>query len=488
MKISRLAFSFLILIALSCNTVTQALYGTPTPPPTPIPAPTATVEASPTLEAPPTAETSPELAGTATPAAGGGFFDSVYVPPSCQNRVVGTVAPGVIATQATPIIPPNPQIDQATQLAVFDALVAKVNEVYVYPDFNGVDWKGIIAKHKAAITAGLDTEAFYLDMEHLIAELNDDHSQFQSPSILAASNVELSGKNDYVGIGVVILPEPDRGLVTILSVFPDSAAEHAGLKQHDSILAVDGTPIVQNGQPLPRLVRGPECTAVRLTVQSPGGQPHDIALVRYRITAPEPVEAKLVSTADGSRIGYIFIPTFYDETIPGQVRDALNNFGKLDGLILDNRMNPGGSSDVVAPIFGYFTGGVVGHFVGRRGQRPLNITGDPVQNSDTVPLVILVGKGTASFGEIFSGTMQDIGRAKLVGENTAGLIELLHGYDFKDGSRAWIAEERYDPLNSHANWKKTGITPDVVVTSDWADFTFSDDPSLVAALKLLGHQ
>ena len=39
-------------------------------------------------------------------------------------------------------------------------------------------------------------------------------------------------------------------------------------------------------------------------------------------------------------------------------------------LILDNRMNGGGSSAVVEPILGYFTGGVMGHFVSRQEERP----------------------------------------------------------------------------------------------------------------------
>lgn len=484
MKPHRLAFTFLILIALSCNTLTQALSGTPTPAPTAPPPPTPTAEATPAPEITDT----PEPVGSPTAAPDKVLFTSVYVPPTCQDRVVGTVAPDTVVVDATPELAPNPTIDQATELQVFNELVDKINQVYLYKDFNGVDWTGIVDQHRAKVESGLDTEAFYSDMEQLVAALGDEHSQFQSPAVVAASDAELSGRNDYVGIGVVVKPEPEKGLVTVLSVFPDSAAEHAGLQQHDSILAVDGSPIVQAGVAHPHLVRGPECTAVRLTVQSPGGQPHDIAAVRYRITASQPINAQRVTTTDGSRIGYIFIPTFFDETIPEQVRAALENFGQLDGLIIDNRMNSGGSSIVVEPIFGLFTKGVVGHFQSRFGQRPLNITGDPVQNSASVPLVVLVGVDTVSFGEIFSGTMQDLGRARVVGQTTLGNVETLHGYDFSDGSRAWLAQERYDPLNSHADWEKTGIIPDVTAFADWDTFTFDTDPAVAAAVQLLGHQ
>lgn len=105
-----------------------------------------------------------------------------------------------------------------------------------------------------------------------------------------------------------------------------------------------------------------------------------------------------------------------------------------------------------------------------------------------MPLVILVGEDTVSFGEIFSGTLQDLGRAKIVGQTTLGNVETLHGYDFDDGSRVWIAEERFEPLNSNADWEKDGIQPDVQAYTDWDTFTFETDPSIAAALALLGHK
>jgi carboxyl-terminal processing protease len=250
---------------------------------------------------------------------------------------------------------------------------------------------------------------------------------------------------------------------------------------------VDGVPIVENGVPHTERVRGPECSAVVLTVQSPGGSTHDVTFIRSRITAPLPIYARLVPTSDGSRVGYIFLPTFFDETIKEQVRKALEDFGSLDGLILDNRMNSGGSSDVMEPILSHFASGTVGNFVSRQDKRPLEITPDPINNSQTVPLVVLVGEDTVSFGEIFSGILQDIGRAKVVGQTTLGNVETLHGYNFNDGSRAWIAEERFDPINSHANWEQQGIIPDVQAYADWDTFTFETDPSIVAALKILGH-
>ena len=79
---------------------------------------------------------------------------------------------------------------------------------------------------------------------------------------------------------------------------------------------------------------------------------------------------------------------------------------------------------------------------------------------------MLVGKNTASLGEIFSGVMKDSRQAKIVGETTPSNVEILHGYDFEDGSRLWIAEETFDPAVSHANWEATGIVPNVQAYAD----------------------
>jgi len=411
-----------------------------------------------------------------------------YIPANCQNIALATVSPAASLIQPTPQLQANPEISQDLQQKIFDEVVDTIQRVYVYPDFNGKDWPAIVSTHRAKIASGLDTENFYTEMQLMLTELGDEHSQFESPVEVAISEADLAGTNDFVGVGILALPEVDKNLVSIISIYPDSPAEHGGLKAHDSILVVDGLPIVKNGESYIYLVRGPECSATILTVKSPGQEPREVMLVRQRIQSSQLIDARLVPTTDGSRIGYIFIPTFYDQTIPKQIEDALNNFGALDGLILDNRLNSGGSSSVVEPILAFFTSGRLGQFVSRKDSRPLHISANPIQNSQDVPLIVLVSEETVSFGEIFSGVLKDSGRAKIAGQTSLGNVEVLHGYDFDDGSRIWIAEETFDPSISHANWEKTGIIPDLKAPGDWDTFIFDTDPAVAAALTLLGHK
>lgn len=456
MKIKKVLAISVLLCSLACNFVTNAFSGpTPTPMASPTPASTSLAPA--------------------------------YIPPQCQNVPVATIPATTALAQPTPFLQTNPEISVDLQKDIFEGVINKINEVYVYTDFNGVDWTSVIESYRAQIDAGLSTEEFYITMHLFINELGDEHSNFISPVEVAVLNAELAGTGEYVGVGFYMVPMVEKNRISIISIFPDSPAEHSGLKPHDSILAIDGFPVVENSVERSEILLGEECSAVVLTVQSPDEAPRDVMLIRQKIQNQLIIEAELVPTRDGSRIGYISIPTFFDQTIPGQVEEALKAFGELDGLILDNRFNGGGSSSVLNPILSYFASGVVGHFVSRDGSLPLKVNADPIHNSQTVPLVILVSEDTASFGEIFSGVLRDVGRAQIVGETSLGNVEVLRSYGFKDGSELWIAEESFSPLNSSEVWEQTGIIPDVIAYADWDTFTFENDPSVLAAVQLLGH-
>jgi carboxyl-terminal processing protease len=331
----------------------------------------------------------------------------------------------------------------------------------------------------------MDTQTFYFEMQNMISELQDEHSFFLSPLEVQASEAELRGDVEFVGVGVYGDIDVERGRIVVIATFPGSAAEQAGIKSHDSILLADGLPVTDEN--INRL-RGPECSAVAVTVQSPGEEPRQVMLIRHAISGNVRIESHLVPTTDGSKIGYIFIPTFFDETVPPQMEEALNDFGPLDGLILDVRMNGGGSSSVADPVLSFFTAGRLGQFVSRAESRPLEVDGNPIQNSQTVPLVIMVSHDTVSYGEIFAGIMRDSRDARITGETSLGNVEVLHGYSFDDGSQLWVASETFFPAHSDGNWEETGIVTDIEAFAEWDTFTFETDPSIAAALTLLGHQ
>jgi len=460
----KIVLGFLILSMLSCNYVTQMIV-----PPTATPTPFPTVASTVTLVSSP----------TAIP------LQPAFIPDQCASTPLATLEPGVQA-QATLEAASNTDISTDVQLRILQDLGEIVQELYVYPDYNGKDWNEIESRYRGKIEAGLDTETFYTEMQNMIGELGDDHSFFLSPLAVQESEDELKGDVQYVGVGVYANFDYDRKRVIVISTFPDSAAEHAGIKAHDTLLLADNLPILDEQEN--NRLRGPACSAVVVSVLAPGGEPHDVMLVRHEIQGNLRIEARLIPTTDGSKIGYIFIPTFFDETIPQQIEDTLNEFGTLDGLILDLRMNGGGSSTVVNPILSFFTSGRLGQFSSRDESRGLEVDANPIQNSQTVPLAVMVSEDTVSYGEIFAGIMRDSRGAKITGETSLGNVEVLHGFDFEDGSELWLAAERFFPEHSDENWEVTGIVPDIHAFAEWDTFTFETDPSIGAAMTLLGHQ
>jgi carboxyl-terminal processing protease len=209
---------------------------------------------------------------------------------------------------------------------------------------------------------------------------------------------------------------------------------------------------------------------------------------RSRIDSELPVYSQVFTSPGGKRIGYIQLTTFDDETVPRKVRRALRDLesgGRLHGLILDNRYNEGGANTIFEDTLAYFKGGKLGYFVDRSGDKEaLYVESRDISGSQQIPLVVLVGKDTASFGEIFSGILKDTQRAYLIGQTTDGNVEILYIYEFLDGSRALIAHDRFQPINHpEQNWEESGIIPDQTVLSNWDEVTQDTDPVIKAALE-----
>ncbi|TAK11742.1 MAG: PDZ domain-containing protein [Anaerolineae bacterium] len=436
-------------LLLACQTVMGGLPATPTP--------TATSQTAPTL--PPTAT------------------DSGLQP-------VATVAP-------TPTVETY-DLPREQQQAIFQELWEIIRDEYLYPDFNGLDWDAIHVEYSDRIAAGLSDQAFYFAMDEMIFRLGDEHSVFLSPEMVAAEEAAYAGSLDYVGIGIYLGGVPERQRAVIYMVIPGSPAEAAGLKARDSILTVNGEPVLDElGYPTDTL-RGPEGTDVTIEVQTPGEAPREITITRRRITGGLPVPYEVLTSPDGQRIGYLLIPTFSDGNIDKLVNDALLAMtanGPLDGLIVDDRLNDGGFDTELRGTLRLFTDGIVGYFVNRQGREHLNVNARDVGGSQTVPLVVLVGPETYSYGEVFAGVLADQGRATIIGETTEGNVETLWGFDFEDGSRAWIAHDTFEPANHpDADWEATGIVPDILAPSEWDLHTQADDPGILAALAFFDGQ
>ncbi|GIV83207.1 MAG: peptidase S41 [Candidatus Roseilinea sp.] len=398
-------------------------------------------------------------------------------------------APPAQSLRATPAPPPFVTARAtARQQRIFRRLWRIVNERYVYPNFNGFDWQAARAEINRRISAGITDETFYEAMRDLIAGLNDGHSHFLSPDEAREEDAAYKGDGAYTGIGIVSAVNTARGYIYVLTVMPNSPAERAGIQPHDHVLEIDGRPSVNAaGEPQLHLLRGDAKTTVSLRVRTPGQAPRLVTLQRDVVTSTQRIEHRLLTGDTGDlRIGYLNVPSLFEADVLPRSYEAIRDLmrgGALDGFILDLRTNGGGTYDNLRGLLAIFTSGDVGEFVTRRGATtPMRVRPSPLGNSQQVPLVVLISAETASFAEVLAGALQARRRATLIGQPTAGNVEVLLAHNFEDGSRLWLAEETFR-LPDGKTWEGEGLTPDIRIPLGWDEYTAEDDPVLGAALE-----
>jgi carboxyl-terminal processing protease len=308
--------------------------------------------------------------------------------------------------------------------------------------------------------ANLDDKALiYSAIKGLTEAVGDTgHTSFMTPDERAARAGALSGS--YVGIGVRVDAAAD-GLPKVVSVFPNSPAERAGLKAGDVIVSVDGKP--SEGQTLDAVastIRGAAGTTVTIVVKADGSGPDRSYTITRADVALEPVSWTMVP---GTKTALLSLDSFSSGSSDAVV-SALREIKSAgaDRLIFDLRGNPGGYvNEAVAIASQFLPDGVV--YIDRDAtghETPQNVVAGGIALD--IPLVVLVDNNTASSSEIVSGALQDAGRAQIVGVTTYGTGTVLSDFPLKDGSALRIGTVEWLTPKGREIWHN-GITPDVVV-------------------------
>jgi C-terminal peptidase prc len=410
---------------------------------------------------------------------------SVALPISAEmfHTPAPTPLPTAIPFKSTPVDADT----VAKQIALYSKIWNLVNDRYIDRDFNGLDWLATGKHYETLIRQGLSTEDFYRAMNEMIQQLGDNHSHLDSPEQVKEMDLAGMGKANFVGIGGLagIGEENGEPVMLLVSIFPGSPAEKAGLKPHDTITQIDGGPVLDESGDFRTL--GPENTEVVLTVHSPAQPSRRLKLVRQHIEKDLDVEFCLVAN---THIGYIAVRNYFNTDYAAQISTAIHKMSAkapLDGLILDNRSNDGGFGDTEKAILALFTKGEQGKAVGIDGQDVWNITSPVnVDGSQSVPMVVLVDEGSASGGEMIAGMLQNSHRAIVVGKQTRGTTGALELFSIADGSKLYLYTAAFQPAGGEVGqWEKKGITPDVVVPADWNQYREANDPMLAKAVELL---
>lgn len=264
-----------------------------------------------------------------------------------------------------------------------------------------------------------------------IAMTFDPHTNYLPPTEKNEFDIRMSGQLEGIGARLV----QKLGVIGVVSLVPGGPAWLDGqLSAGDKILKVGQGKdsamvniVDMDMQDVLDRIRGKKGTLVRLEIKKSDGRMELIELVRDVIELEETFARSAVITYQGRKYGYIFLPKFYinfkDKDRRDCAKDVRVEIEKLkhsgiSGLVLDLRLNGGGSLKSCVEIAGMFIedGPVVQV---RSGQGKVRTLSDE-DGGETLydgGLVVMVSKYSASASEILAAALQDYDRAIIMGGN-----------------------------------------------------------------------
>jgi carboxyl-terminal processing protease len=289
----------------------------------------------------------------------------------------------------------------------------------------------------------------------------DPHSAYMNPAEYRELQTETTGK--FGGIGLEVTDKD--GLLQVVSPIDGSPAALAGIKPGDIVTAVDGKSLtgLTLDEAIARL-RGRPDTKVSLVIKRlTMDEPIKIVLTR-RIIQLESVKSRLMGDT-----GVIRIAEFMEQT-DRDVHTAMRSLrtqsgGRLRGLVIDLRNDPGGLLDQAVAVSRDFLsyGGIVS-IKGRHAEDNDSWSAQPGTDiSAGLPIVVLINNGTASAAEIVAGALQDNRRAVVLGEQSFGKGSVQTIIPLRDRSAVRLTTALYY-TPSGRSIQGLGITPDVEVS------------------------
>lgn len=327
----------------------------------------------------------------------------------------------------------------------FSNAIGQIKKYYVKP----TDDKELFDNAIRGMLNGLDPHSSYLDEESF-------------------KELQTSTSGEFGGLGLEVTMED--GVVKVVTPLVDTPAFKAGIKSGDYIIKL-GSQSVQgiSLQEAVNLMRGKPGTTIDLTILRKGAEkPLTFSLIREKILIKS-VKSKLLDDS----YGYVRLTQFQAMTAQdmekaiAQLKQQAG--GKLKGLILDLRNNPGGLLDSAIQVSDAFLDNdkkgeeeLIVYTQGRLPGSKFTAVANPGDILNKAPLVILINNGSASASEIVAGALKDNKRAIILGTRSfgKGSVQTILPLDEKRAIKLTTALY-YTPSGTSIQAK--GITPDIVI-------------------------
>ena len=286
----------------------------------------------------------------------------------------------------------------------------------------------------------------------------DSHSAFMNAGEF--EELKIATEGNYSGIGVEVTLE--SGAIIVISPIDGSPAAGAGIRAGDKIVAVDGKAV--EGAALADSVasiRGEPGTIVNLGIgRQSAAAPLEFAIERAMVSVHS-VRYELLEPG----YGYLRISQF-SETTGADTDQALGalqqlSAGRLRGIVLDLRNNPGGVLDAAVDVSDAFLErGIIVTAEGRAPEANFKMEAAAGDLAHGARIAVLVNEGSASAAEIVASALHDNGRATLFGRKTFGKGSVQTVLPLNDGQALELTTSRYlTPAGISIH--ERGIMPDI---------------------------
>lgn len=349
--------------------------------------------------------------------------------PAPSRTVIGSVSDSKPDTRSNGIYQQTFQIVWST-----------VKDKHFDPTLGGIDWDKIRRQYEPRVAEVKNDSELYRLLQQMLGELRQSHFNIMPPEAVISSEAA-EAPNGGTGLDVRMID----GAAVVASVENDSGAARAGLlpgfiirqvgeKTVESLIApLAGSELSENIRVLYqtrrvlREINGEPGTNVKLLYLDGADRTHSVMITRARMKGElsprlgnfPPQYTEFESKRLAGNIGYIRFNIF-TTPISEKARLALRELADADAIIFDLRGNPGGVAGIANGLANRLTNkaGLLGTMKMRSSEFKFAIF--PQTDPYTGPVAILIDGLSASTSEVFSAGMQELGRALVIGERSAG--------------------------------------------------------------------
>jgi carboxyl-terminal processing protease len=275
------------------------------------------------------------------------------------------------------------------------------------------------------------TDLVNASIEGMVRTL-DPHTSFLSAD--AYASMRDRQQSTFFGLGILVGTR--NGQITVITPIEGTPASRMGLRAGDVITHIEGESTEGlNINDAVRRLKGPKGTKVSITLARPGlEEPIDVTIERDEIPQISVRYAYMITP----ETGYLSIDDFNRGT-SREVREAIRELREqgMKRLLVDLRRNGGGLLDQAIEVVEQFVpeGSKIVETRGRTRDSEQRYYATDAGTEWDLPMVVLVGEGTASAAEIFSGAIQDHDIGLIVGTQTwgKGLVQTVYSLSYGNG-------------------------------------------------------